>query len=58
MNIESMQREQQQELYESIRHFSKYKAFSSLNSGLAIPGEADKIQDDLIALFEEHYKDE
>ena len=56
--LDALKREQQQELFECIRHFSKYRAFSALNSALAIPGEADIVQENLHKLYEEHYPNE
>jgi hypothetical protein len=56
VGLEKLKVEQKQELFECIRHFTKYKAFSMLDSSLAVAGEADAVQASLIKLYEEHYE--
>lgn len=56
--LDALKREQQQELFECIRHFSKYRAFSAFNPELAMPKNADTAQEALHKLYEEHYPNE
>jgi hypothetical protein len=55
MEVETMQREQRQELFESIRHFSKYKAIGKLDDALRVPDITEEINNSIIKLFEEHF---
>lgn len=56
MDVEYMKNEQRQELFEAIRHFSKYKALKTLDESLSIPAAADGIHNSMMALYEEHYE--
>ncbi len=49
--------EQQQELFEAIRHFSKYKALGNLDKTIVYPKVVDSIQENLIKLYEQEYKE-
>lgn len=56
VGIDKLAQEQKQELFECIRHFNKYKAYSQFNSAFAVPGEADAAIQSLIKLYELHYE--
>jgi hypothetical protein len=53
---EKLLAEQKQELFEAIRHFSKYQAFARLSDVCKTPASCDMVFDKLIGLFSEHFE--
>lgn len=54
--LEEIKREQQQELFESIRHFMKYKTMGMLNTALAMPESGKEVEEGLTKLYEEVFE--
>ncbi|HEX4044675.1 MAG TPA: hypothetical protein VHZ76_03300 [Gammaproteobacteria bacterium] len=47
--------EQEQELYEAIRHFTKYMVIHKVDDCFQVPIDTKKIQEDMIALYDKEF---
>lgn len=54
--LDSLKNEQRQELFEAIRHFTKYKTMGFLNPALTMPKSGEIAEEALIKLYEEVYE--
>lgn len=54
--VDAIKREQQQELFECIRHFSKYKGMGMLNPALAMPESGKEVEEGLTKLYEDVFE--
>lgn len=55
-NIENLKLDQKQELFEAIRHLTKYRGYALVSNELKVPDMAHKLQDKLKILYEEQYE--